>query len=340
MSWFKENKFLAGLLIVTLVGAAVLGFLMISAKAAFAEAQERYDTQAAELGRLQNSAPYPDEENLKKMEGLRTNHFTAITTLQKDLAAAEIPLKPMTPEQFKDALDNSVKRIIARAGEAGVKLPLEGKFYMGFDRYERDVPKPEAAAPLGRQLAAMELAMMMLLENRIAEIADLKREPLPEEGLPATNVSNARPEPEPAKGKQGKSDNAKELVTRNSFDVGFIAYEAKAHSFINSLITSKQQFFVPRSVSVRNERLEGPPRVDPNASQPSVTPPPPPRGTSDAPTGTAPDPGIAPATPPAPPAPTVPAAISKYVVGDERVQIAMRVDVVHFSEPTATNAAK
>lgn len=324
MNWFKENKFLAGLVILTLVGVAVFGFLMISAKSRFAEEQQRYEEQSAELTRLQNSAPYPNADNLKKMEALRADHFTAITTLQKDLAAAELPLKPMSPEQFKDALDNSVKRVVTKAVEVGTKLP--DKFYMAMDRYERDVPKPEAAAPLGRQLAAMELAVMQLLENRVAEVSELKREPLGEEGLPAGNTPSARGEPDAQKGKQGKDDPAKELVTRNSFDVGIVAYEAKIHSFINTLITSKQQFFIPRSVAVKNERVEGPPRVDPNAAQTTFTPPTPvPSGNPGSPSS--PDASTPPVTPPAPP------VVSKYVVGDEHLQVAMRIDVVHFPEP-------
>jgi len=319
MNWFKENKFLAGLLIATLVGAGVLGFLMMSEKSRFAEEQQRYEVQAGELTRLQNSAPFPNAENLKKMEALRADHFAAITTLQKDLAAAELPLKPMSPEQFKDALDNSVKRVVAKAGEVGTKLPES--FYMAMDRYERDVPKPEAAAPLGRQLAAMELAVMQLLENRVAEVADLKREPLPEEGLPAGNNPSARAEPETQKGKPGKDDAAKELVTRNSFDLGIVAAEAKVHNFVNSLVTSKQQFFIPRSVTVKNERVEGQPRVDPNERN-TREPPEPPKSPET------PDAGTRPTTPAPPP------VVSKYVVGDEHLQIAMRIDVVHFSEPT------
>src|SRR5687767_7846381 len=128
MNWFKENRFLATWLIVTLIGAAALGFLMFSARSSYAETQQRYDEQSSELGRLQTAKPYPNAENLKKMEALRTGHNTAITTLQKDLAAAEIPLEPVTPEQFQDLLDKSVKRVLAKATEVGVTVPKE-KFY-------------------------------------------------------------------------------------------------------------------------------------------------------------------------------------------------------------------
>ncbi|MEO6569892.1 MAG: Amuc_1100 family pilus-like protein [Opitutaceae bacterium] len=311
MNWFKENKFLAGLLVLTLVGAAALGFLLMSAQSAFAEAQQRYDEQAAELTRLQNSAPFPDAENLKKMEALRGAHFTAITTLQKDLAAAEVPLKPMTPEQFKDELDKTVKRVAARAAELHVELPAKEKFYMAMEKYERDVPKPEAAAPLGRQLGAMELALMQLLESRITEVTELKRETLSEEGQPAGSNSSGRSGTDAPKASSGKSD-AKELVTRNSFDIAFVGQEAKFHSFINALIGSKQQFFIPKSVTVKNEKLEGPPRLDVSAV-PQPTNPNPPSGTPS----------------------TEPPAASKYIVGDEKLQVSMRIDVVHFSEPVA-----
>ena len=332
MSWFQENKFLTGLLIVTLVVAGALGFLMTSAQTAFADAQSRYDELSSEFTRLQNSAPYPAEENVKKMQAVREQHAAAITALQKDLAAAELPLKPMTPEEFNDALDKAVQRVTTKAGEAGVGLKSGEKFYLGFDKYEREVPRPEAAAPLGRQLEAIELVINLLIDNRVSEVTDLKRETLAEEGVPAGSSPPARPDRESASSRSDKGDKGdkdKDLVTRNSFDLTFVASEPRAHHVINAIVASRQQFFIPRSVALKSERTEGPPRVDPNAPQPAFTPPPADPAVPPAPPGNAPAPGSA---APAPGVAAAPAVV-KYVVGDEKLQVAMKIDVVDFSEP-------
>ena len=348
MNWFKENKFLATWLIVTLIGAAVLGFLMFSARSTYAETQQRYDELSSELSRLQTAAPYPNAENLKKMEALRKEHNSAITDLQKQLAAAEFPLEPTTPEQFQDLLDKSVKRVTTRAMELGVTLPKD-KFYMGFDRYERDIPPAEAAPKLGRMLKAMELVVMQLLENRVTELTALKRDPFPEEGGgPAAGAGSPR-EGTGSSGRGSRDEPAAALV-RQPFDIAFIAKEAVFHSFVNAVVTAKTQFFIPKSVTVKNEKQEGPSRHDLTAGAAPPPPPPPPLPPDPNVPPTAPANPNAPALPadpnalPAPPLPGAPATPAtpapprKFIVGEEKLQISMRIEVVDFPEPTPVAA--
>lgn len=326
MNWFKQNKFLATLLVVTLVVGGVLAFLMLSAQGTYAETEQRYDELSSELSRLQTAAPFPNAENLKKMEALRQEHQAAIMTLQKDLAAAEIPLEPLTPEQFQDLLDKTVKRVTAKAMEQGVELPKD-RFYMGFDKYERDIPRAEAAAPLGRMLKAMEFVVMQLLENRVTQLTEIKREPLPEEGVAPSGAASSGRERESGSGRPGRDEPAEDAVKRHPFDIAFVAPEAKFHSFVNAIVTSKTQFLIPKSLTIKNEKEQGPSRIDPNAGRP---PPPPPPDPNLPPTPP-PDPNA----PPQPPVPAVPVAVpSKYIVGDEKLQVAMKIEVVDFPAPT------
>ena len=161
MNWIKENKFLTGFLVITLLGAGALAFLMMSAKDTLDVAQQHYDAAAAELTRLQNGAPFPDAGNLAKMEELKKQHHAAIEDLQKNLATTQFVIEAVTKEQFQDKLKETVTKVKADAASAGVKLPE--KFYMGFDKYETETPKPEAAAPLLRMLKSMELAVGLRL---------------------------------------------------------------------------------------------------------------------------------------------------------------------------------
>ena len=311
MNWIKENKFLTGFIVVTLLGAGALAFLVLAAKGKLEEADQRYNVAAAELTRLQSGAPFPDAGNLKKMEDLKKAHRAAIEDLQKNLAATQIPLDPLEPAKFQDLLKTTVDRVKAAAAGAGVAL--DEKFYMGFDKYQTEPPKPEAAAPLGRMLKSMELVVGMLIENKVTQITELKRELLPEEG--------GKKDAAPAK-PGAKDDAAKALVTRHPFDVVFIAHEGKFHSFINSVVTSKKQFFVPKSVTVKNDVEQGPSRVDPNKVVPQQPPPKPP----DNPDPNAPAPAV-----PAPP----PEEATRLLVGEEKLQIAVKIDVVDFAEPAA-----
>ena len=260
MNWIKENKFLTGFIVVTLLGAGALAYLVMSAKATLDEADQRYNAAASELTRLQSGAPFPDAGNLKKMEDLKKVHHAAIEDLQKNLAATQFPLDPLEPAKFQDMLKTTVDRVKAAAAAADVKL--EDKFYMGFDRYQTEPPKPEAAAPLGRMLKSMELVVGMLIDSKISQITELKRDLLPEE--------SGKKEPSAKPG--AKEDSTKALVTRHPFEVAFVAHEGKFHNFVNAVVTSKKQFLVPKAVTVKNDKEQGPSRNDPN----KVAPPPPP----------------------------------------------------------------
>jgi hypothetical protein len=293
MNWIKQNKFLTGFFAITLVGAGALAFLMVSAMGRATTAQDSYNSAAAELTRLQNSAPYPDAGNLAKMEDLKKQHKASIEELQKNLAATQIPLNPTTSQaQFQDKLKEVVTRVREKAANANVKLPE--KFYMSFDKYETEQPKPEAAAPLLRMLESMEIVVNILIANSVTEISEIKREPLPEEVGKKEGGKGA-----------AKEDSTKSLVIRHPFEVGFVAHEPKFHKFINSLVTEKKQFFIPKSVVVKNEKEQGPSRNkvdDPSKPKDDVA----------------------------------------IVVGQEKLDVTVKIDVVDFAgAPVAkTEAAK
>jgi hypothetical protein len=322
MDWIKQNKFLAGFIAVLVIAGGALGFLAFSAKGAYETTYADYQTKASELNRLQTQQPYPDDANVAKMQGVQKEHQAAIDALQKDLLKAQIPLKPLTPEKFQDNLRESVRRVTAKAAEKSVKVPED--FYMGFPTYQGTPPKPEAAAPLGRMLEAMELAVTNLFETNISELTEIRRDNLPEEGI-ASNT------PEPPKGSQrgrDEKDKGKDkdtsLAKRISFYLTFVAAEPSFRNFLNSLIQSKQQFFVPNTITVANQADKGPSKAE---LGPGTPPPPPPPLDPPAP-GNPPS--------PAPPAPTPGAPARKFVVGEEKLTITMRIDIVEFAEPVAS----
>jgi TolA-binding protein len=304
MDWFKQNKFLSGWLIVTLLGAATLGYLLFTAKSQYAEVSETYSGKVGELQTLRNQTPFPDEENFKKMQELQKTHQAAIDDLQKQLAKTEIPVAPLSAVRFQDELRESVRRITTLAAERNTKLP--DKFYMAFDRYQAEPPKDEAAAPLGRMLKAMELALKTLINSGTDAITDVKREPLPEEGGGDKPATTAAARPPPGGKKDTDADNA--LVQRHPVEFAFVSRELQFRGFLNELISSSEQFFIPRSVVVTNEKTAGPPKG-----------------------GAAPIPGVD---------PNVKKDAVTFVVGDEKLTVAVRVDVVDFADVAAAKPTK
>lgn len=329
----KDNKFLTGFLITTFVGAGALGFLLFQAKGKYTEASTAYADKVAELQTLQGGKPYPDEANYKKVLELQKNHQQAIHDLQKQLAAAEIPVEPMTPEKFQDNLREAIKRVRTLAAQKGTQIgDKDGgtdKFSLGFEVYESQPPKPEAAAPLGRMLKAIETVVTEVINSGAVKItADVKRSPLPEEEAGQSKPPVAQPKGG-ASSKKGQDEAP--LVKRYPFDIKFSARETSVRTFINNVVSNKQQFFVPASIRITNQQPAGPSKgglsaapdspapvaatpADPNAPQPAPTP-----NTSE--------------VPQAPVAASSTGEALKFVVGEEQLDVEARIEVVDFAEP-------
>lgn len=314
MDWIKQNKFLSGFLIILLIAGGALGFLAFSAMGKYETSLADYQTKAQELNTLQTQQPYPEEANVKKMQEVQTAHQAAIDALQKDLVKAQIPLKPLTPEKFQDNLREAVRRVAARAAERNVQI--KDNLYLGFSAYQGVPPKPEAAAPLGQLLEAVELAVNILLDSKITELTEIKRDPLPEEGTANPNQDSSG---KPKDNKENK-EKGSGLVQRHGFEVQFISTEAPLRNFLNGLVKSKEQFFVPASISIASELEKGPSKSEAGAAAP-----PPPPASAD-PNHPAPAAAAAAASTPA----------LKFVVGDEKLKVAVRVEILDFAQPAPT----
>src|SRR5207249_731807 len=96
-----------------------------------------------------------------------------------------------TPEQSQDKLRAAVSKVSEKATAAGVHLPAN--FYLGFDiptNYQTTLPKPDAAAPLGKQLDAIQFLVERAIEAKVDTLTGLSRSPLPEEGGATTTPAN------------------------------------------------------------------------------------------------------------------------------------------------------
>jgi hypothetical protein len=333
MNWIKANKFLSGFLAVMLIGVGVLTFLLLSARGKYQEVSEQYETQSTELNRLLSLAPYPDAQNLKLVDAQKKEHLDAMSQLQKNLGAAEIPIEPLTPQQFQDQLRESVSRIVSKAG-ARTRLPE--KFYMGFDRYQTEPPRPEAAPILGRDLKAMELVVDHLIENRVIALNRIEREPIPEEAGAAPGEREGSTGGGPA-GRGGRSEKAAvpPLVKKHTFEVAFLSDQMNFLSVLNRIVSSSTQFYIPRLLQVKNEKEQGPARdggvaafAAPQNFGGDAPPPPAAGGSTDA--------ANAANAPVAKPGAAEPAR--KYIVGEENLEVTLRLEIVDFAEPAALAA--
>ena len=315
MNWIKENQFLSGFLGAMLLGFLVFGYLFWSAKSRYEEVSAQYQEQADLYGRL-NSAPiYPSPKNLTLIEAQRKEHQEAVATLQKNLGTNEIAAEPITEVQFQDRLRESVNRLTAAM--TAKEMKFDEKFYMGFGQYQAQPPRPEAAPALGRQLKAIEQVMDVLVNNNARVLTKLERTPLPEES------DDHKP---PARGEKGSKD----LIARHPIEIGFTTDHSSFQNILNSIASSKTQFYIPRLIEVKNEKEKGPPRGE--TAFGAATPPAPDAAAAAPPTAAGARPGAA-GAPGAPAAPATPALPQiTFIVGDEKIDVGMRIDIVDFAD--------
>ena len=187
-------------------------------------------------------------------------------------------------------------------------MRLPEKFYLGFDRYQTEPPEEAAAVPLGHQLKAIEWVIMQLIEKRAFELRSLTREELPTE----RGAKGAKQETADAS-KPGKG--SKPLVLKNAFEVVVLIEQNAFANLLNTIVSPQApQFYVPRLVTVKNEKEKGPPKVA--------------GGSPSAPPAINPD-GTPVATAAAPAAAT---PVSSYIVGEEKIEVTLRLEIVDFTE--------
>lgn len=305
MSWFRENRFLGAFLIAFSAGTLVAAWFWLSARSGWNDAVSRFDLAAAELTRLERLAPYPSDDNLRKMKTDAQDYATALERLKGELKTHAFPLAPMAPNEFQSRLRLAVTAVVDKARANNVRLP--DKFYLGFDEFASALPSEVAASLLGQELAQIEWLLDTLFEARVEALTSFHRIPSPEEHGAALGSSTSAPA---ARRPVAMAD--PRLLERSVVEATFVSTPAAARKVLNQIAGTNEQFFVVRLLHVKNEKDKGPPR----------------EVAADT-TGVAAASLHAPAGSPATRSST-PGSLS-FIVGNERVETSMRIEIVRFT---------
>ncbi|MEY2556086.1 MAG: hypothetical protein QOF93_1230 [Verrucomicrobiota bacterium] len=298
MNWYRENRWLGNFLI-ALVGAALLAlWFLFHARSGFAEALAQFSEAATERNRLEHLNPFPNEENFRKMQAALDNYGATLNKLKEELKAQVLPVAPIAPNEFQSRLRSAIVSTTEKARVNRVKL-LEN-FRLGFDEFATTLPSSAAAASsLGQELAQVELLVGILIDARVDAITTLKRVNLSAETAAAATGAA----PTPARQPPGSASAAPGSVERSIVDLAFTASPSAMRNVLNQIASSERQFFIVRTLSVRNEQLRGPSREATSAT-----------------TAKAAEAAAA----------TSPGAI-KFIVGNEHVENTARIEMVRFT---------
>jgi hypothetical protein len=302
MSWFRQNRWLGWFLI--LFGVATLASLVFvwRARGAYADASARFDTAARERNRLQALDPFPSDTNYEKMKVYFDDYTAGIGQMKEDLKTRMLPIAPLAPNEFQSRLRQVTLATMDKARTNKVQLPRT--FYMGFEEFASSLPSAAAAPLLGQQLSQIALLLNTLIDARVDGITALKRTKLREEG------GAAAPTPAPSPALRGAAVTpSADVFDRSVVDLTFTAAPAAARKVLNQIASSTQQFYIIRTLYVKNEKDKGPPREGAEAAGAAAEPTPNPAGTR----------GAAPA-----------GGALKFIVGNEHLQASIRVEMLRF----------
>ena len=306
MNWFQQNRFLGTFLAAFAFATLLSGYFLLRQKSAAAEGRERLDATINELNRLRASTPFPNEANLGKTKAQTDSYRSSLQALEAELKTRMFPRPPLQPNEFQAQLRQAVLAVGERARASKVQLPEN--FNLGFDEYATSLPNSAAAPRLGRQLKAIEWLVNTIIEAHVDSLNSLARSALPEEKTAAT------PTPTPSRSRAGPAPQAAEgpakIVDATSVDVVFAGSPAAVRKVFNQITSAKEQFYILRTLQVKNQADKGPKRGEVAAASVPAVPP----GDAGVP-GKAAETGIT------------------FIVGGEHLNVAARVEIVRFNVP-------
>lgn len=305
MNWFQQNRFLGTFLAALAFATLVSGWFLLHEKSAADEGQEQLNATTTELNRLRASSPFPNEENLQKTKAQTDSYRTSLQALEAELKTRMFPRSPLQPNEFQAQLRQAVIAVRDRAQASKVQLPEN--FNLGFDEYATSLPNSVAAPRLGRQLRAIEWLANAMIEAHVDSLNSLVRTPLPEEkNAPASTLPPARARA--ANASKAAAENLK-IVDSASVDLTFTGSPAAVRKVFNQITSAKQQFYIIRTLQVKNQADKGPKRGEPAPGAPVVP------LTEPGKSGKAAETGIT------------------FIVGSEHLNVAARIEVVRFNIP-------
>src|SRR5437016_4558929 len=291
MNWYRENRWLGNFLIAFAVTALLALWFLFRARSGFTEASAQFNEAATERNRLEHLNPFPNEGNFRKTRTALDDYSATLTKLKAELRAQVLPVEPIAPNEFQSRLRRAIVNTTEKARANRVKLPEN--FHLGFDEFRTTLPTTAAAPLLGQELGQVELLFGILIDARVDAIAVVKRI------LPPETAAAAAPTPA-ARKPAGAANAAPAVFERAIVDLTFTASPSATRKVLNQIASSERQFFIVRTLYVRNEQQKGPSREQSTAG-------------------------------PAPVAGTAPGSAIKFIVGNEHVEITARIEMVRFA---------
>lgn len=318
MDWIRENKPLAAILGVIVVGSLALGYLLFDAWSVYAETKEGYLGLGNQVAGLKGSQLAPTEANLKAKQDSVAEYAKLVDTLGKTVLILQPKVAQINDIEFQDKLKAKISEIRKTSVQSKMQLPAE--FAFGFDDYTHTLPKSAAeATELSGYLDAVDELTKLLMKCGVQSLDVLERSKLPIEAASAAPSSAAQGNNNA--GMQGQA--AAGILEKRQISVVLTLDQGPLQLLISRLTspTDMPYFTSLRLLRIENQRQDGPlvsevrlPAEE--AANPSAV------KTEEAPTDEI-----------KPPPPAFVDAIP--VFGNELLKVRLEIDLIKFLEAAA-----
>ncbi|MDB6007033.1 MAG: hypothetical protein JWR15_4020 [Prosthecobacter sp.] len=314
MDWIRENKPLAAILGVIIVGSLALGYLLFGAWSTYSETKEGYLGLGSQVAGMKAARLAPTEENLKAKQAQVDEYATLVNTLGRTVLLLQPKVEPIKDIEFQSKLKTKISDV-RKAVQSRMQIPPE--FAFGFEEYNNSLPKSAAAATeLSDYLDAMDELVKLFLKCGVKSVELLERSKLPIETQGTTASQGVNP------GMQGQM--AASILEKRQISVNLTLEQGPLQRLVSSLSSTEMPYFTSlRVLRIENQRLDGP-----LLSEIKVL--------VSAPVAAAPEEAASDEIKP-PPAAT-PDAVA--VFGNELLRVRMEIDLVKFLDAAAGIAAQ
>lgn len=321
MSWIKDNKFVVALGSGTVVGAILIFLAGSKEGTRYSQAKEAFDATAAEALSFENLALYPRSENVDGKRKALVEYRQQTEALQ---AAFEDyrpkALKNVSPQEFTTQLKAVNEEVRKAFVEAGAKVP--DTFFCGFENYQTTLARGNATGILNYELEGIKTLLLALAKAGPTELKNFHRPVLAEE-----NGNEFVPQ-------------ASAVARPLAVEITFTGPKHSMRGFLTALTKQPAYYVVIRTLAVASAKKDPPRASDARFDKPAAS-------TQNAPSDVfgggfvlpsddaAPDKKAdkkADAKKPAPaPAPVADSSrILAQVLGNEEVQVFLRLDLMQF----------
>ncbi|MBJ7258596.1 MAG: hypothetical protein JHD33_03575 [Chthoniobacterales bacterium] len=247
MDWFKHNPFLASL---ATAGAVLFlggGFLIFSQMGRLAEEQSAFEQAKTKLLQMQRNKPFPSQANVEETKRETGETRSVLDEMAKGFAVQSPSASPQT---FQDELSKLVKDIGEKAAAKNIALPEN--FYLGFEKYEKQLPAAEAAPRLTMQLRTIHAVASVLVDAQVKSLGPILR-------------ADIRGEVPTAEGGESKEADKNDKTAAADFemapfDIAFNADQTAFRLSFNRILELQPPVFV-RLVGLENSNPAPPPKV-------------------------------------------------------------------------------